>query len=652
MLNMGIVAFVEVRSGKECRSSGTKAELQSLGAKIENNFTRKVTHCFFHGGKMSTYRRAIEWKIPLVSTLWIEACKQELRMVPLEGYEPYGLDKYKEALPLYKLKTKVTKPMIKRAVTDSKILSKPWKQNNSETDKAERLAETNKQQLLASNEADGLIDALHSVAGDFRKAADQFEKILTSPILQKGNKKLTTSDPKLLEEEKNGENITARKKRNKKLVFPEPTKETYNNESQQSKNGSCEFSLVLNCTDDTEQEVRVSYDSDDLLTYAKKEAVNPRCSAPPRLLTSRKCKKLLSSCHKLIKPSEQKDGESSNNLPKPDQNVLVSVRSPSPKKNIRRSTRNKNADSSKTFEIHNNGLEIQPKPKKRKLLVPSQVITTFEQDSGESTPDFTPLCPYKESPCKKQRTAAVTKSKTVKAMPVRPVVSSSDADSEDSLTRAARRESSALFIKKQKKVISQRNIPTIVCTSLHRSDVEVVTSIVSRLGKFTVEGSVSEHTTHVVTSGPRRTINLLKGIARGCWVLDVQWVYESLEAGKWLHEERFELIQFSPSVKQARVERQAFGPEFNLELFRGVGPLYVCRATVPPAADLMELLRLCGGTVVSSARTARIVIGSSSPLSPSGRRPPLVVSEKWILDSITKLTQLNPYDYIVNDSEP
>ncbi|XP_046664974.1 microcephalin-like [Homalodisca vitripennis] len=66
----------------------------------------------------------------------------------------------------------------------------------------------------------------------------------------------------------------------------------------------------------------------------------------------------------------------------------------------------------------------------------------------------------------------------------------------------------------------------------------------------------------------------------------------------------------------------------------------------------MELLRLCGGTVVSSARTARIVIGSSSPLSPNGRRPPLVVSEKWILDSITKLTQLNPYDYIVGDSEP
>jgi hypothetical protein len=57
---------------------------------------------------MSTYKKAVEWKIPLVSTLWIEACKAEMQMVPLKGYTPHGLEKYKEALPLYKLKTKVS----------------------------------------------------------------------------------------------------------------------------------------------------------------------------------------------------------------------------------------------------------------------------------------------------------------------------------------------------------------------------------------------------------------------------------------------------------------------------------------------------------------------------------------------------------------
>lgn len=38
------MAYVEIRSGKEYRSAGTKAELESLGAKVENNFTKKVNY--------------------------------------------------------------------------------------------------------------------------------------------------------------------------------------------------------------------------------------------------------------------------------------------------------------------------------------------------------------------------------------------------------------------------------------------------------------------------------------------------------------------------------------------------------------------------------------------------------------------------------
>lgn len=57
---------------------------------------------------MSTYKRAIDWKVPLVCVLWIEACKAELRQVPLKGYEPYGIDKFKEALSLYHPRTRVS----------------------------------------------------------------------------------------------------------------------------------------------------------------------------------------------------------------------------------------------------------------------------------------------------------------------------------------------------------------------------------------------------------------------------------------------------------------------------------------------------------------------------------------------------------------
>lgn len=49
-------------------------------------------------------------------------------------------------------------------------------------------------------------------------------------------------------------------------------------------------------------------------------------------------------------------------------------------------------------------------------------------------------------------------------------------------------------------------------------------SVVHRLGRFRMESKVSYRTTHVVTGKARRTMNLLKGIARGCWILSQDWV--------------------------------------------------------------------------------------------------------------------------------
>ncbi|KAJ4432249.1 hypothetical protein ANN_20865 [Periplaneta americana] len=96
---------------------------------------------------------------------------------------------------------------------------------------------------------------------------------------------------------------------------------------------------------------------------------------------------------------------------------------------------------------------------------------------------------------------------------------------------------------------SKKDLPSLVCTGLHRHEVEAVTSVVLKLGGFILEPNVSERTTHVITSGPRRTINLLKGIARGCWILQQEWVLKSLDSEVWLEEDEFELLDFSPAVQ-------------------------------------------------------------------------------------------------------
>lgn len=81
-----------------------------------------------------------------------------------------------------------------------------------------------------------------------------------------------------------------------------------------------------------------------------------------------------------------------------------------------------------------------------------------------------------------------------------------------------------------------------------RRDRSLVKNIVKSLGKAEVEMNVSKRTTHVVSSGVR-TVNLLRGIIRGCWLINLEWVLKSLENNDWLDPEEFEMKHFSKAVQ-------------------------------------------------------------------------------------------------------
>lgn len=51
-----------------------------------------------------------------------------------------------------------------------------------------------------------------------------------------------------------------------------------------------------------------------------------------------------------------------------------------------------------------------------------------------------------------------------------------------------------------------------------------VIQVVKVLGGFSIVDRVCERTTHVVSGSHRRTLNILLGIARGCWILSFEWV--------------------------------------------------------------------------------------------------------------------------------
>ncbi|KAJ1150333.1 hypothetical protein NDU88_003127, partial [Pleurodeles waltl] len=52
---------------------------------------------------------------------------------------------------------------------------------------------------------------------------------------------------------------------------------------------------------------------------------------------------------------------------------------------------------------------------------------------------------------------------------------------------------------------------------------QTVIQVVDTFGGFFFSDNVCETTTHVVAGNPRRTMNIMLGIARGCWIVSFEW---------------------------------------------------------------------------------------------------------------------------------
>ena len=172
----------------------------------------------------------------------------------------------------------------------------------------------------------------------------------------------------------------------------------------------------------------------------------------------------------------------------------------------------------------------------------------------------------------------------------------------------------------------------IVATGLSNDDKNIVKSVVRALGLARIESNVTKRTTHVVTTGVR-TVNLLHGIIRGCWLVSLEWVLQSLENNAWLDPEKYEMTHFSKAALENRKDKQLFGRAYVPELFTACGYIYVGKDTTPPCTILKDLIKTAGGFITESPETAKIIIGAEG------------VKESWVLDCITtgELQAYNQY---------
>ncbi|XP_038656355.1 microcephalin isoform X2 [Scyliorhinus canicula] len=181
---------------------------------------------------------------------------------------------------------------------------------------------------------------------------------------------------------------------------------------------------------------------------------------------------------------------------------------------------------------------------------------------------------------------------------------------------------------------------TLVMTSMPSENQIIVIQIVKQLGGFLFSDQVTETTTHVIAGHPRRTLNVLFGIARGCWILSFDWILWSLEQGCWVPEEPYELSAQFPAATICRLEKQSTAGAYQQDLFANQPLIFISPKSEPPILMLEKLLELCGGKVCKTLRRAGICIGHYKGKRPAGSQ---YLSENWILDCITQ-HELCPID--------
>uniref|UniRef100_A0A182ISB6 Microcephalin n=1 Tax=Anopheles atroparvus TaxID=41427 RepID=A0A182ISB6_ANOAO len=327
----------------------------------------------------------------------------------------------------------------------------------------------------------------------------------------------------------------------------------------------------------------------------------------------------------------------------------------------------------------------------RKAVRSSEKINKpTEQSTSSVTPEEPVVAPRKrklfnvqsseEQPSPKTATKSTAKGKTTaKRRSVAPTVGgtivpsvATAATTDKTIAPAKRRRTTALFespyepqeeVEPKKKQLFPvgRGLPTmasqynhglgqqqtpqgrqyLATTNLHTEQTAFVNEAIEKLDGFIIEPDVTDNTTHLVTLEPRRTINLLRALVRGLWIVRYDWIVESFRARRWLPEEQFEVRNFSPAVQINRSERQAFGSQYRSELFADYGPFWISPLCTVPVRQLRELVLLCRGKVTGNKLKAKYLVLEDDDDDDNERQRHSVVEGQmcvtalWILDSIT-----------------
>eukprot|EP01102_Stenamoeba_stenopodia_P009192 TRINITY_DN2702_c0_g1_i1.p1 TRINITY_DN2702_c0_g1~~TRINITY_DN2702_c0_g1_i1.p1 ORF type:complete len:569 (-),score=247.16 TRINITY_DN2702_c0_g1_i1:133-1839(-) len=293
--------------------------------------------------------------------------------------------------------------------------------------------------------------------------------------------------------------------------------------------------------------------------------------------------------------------------------------------------------------------EEEEKPKKKTQKSASSVKDTKAAKDSSKTKTKTKK-DEEEKPEEKKKT-----SKTSKITAKQPLVgkkrkpADEEPEEEEEEEEAEEREEEEEEKKPKKKVQkksahqhpaeSPRNKGIICYTNVTKAhDLHLLENVVEVLGEFELTDEYNDEVTHLVVGDNKRTVKVCRAIARGIWVLSLDWVMRSMEVKAWVPEDEYEMPGWFSGCAESRNRKK--------NLLTGT-KIFFIGTFVVPKKDLVAIVTDAGGEVVNSYKECNVCVTTpmaSRPKKGLSSTPAPFVTEKWLLDSISNWSLISTND--------
>ncbi|KAK4002058.1 microcephalin [Daphnia magna] len=509
-----VVAFVDVRTGSDNRSKSIANEMERMGATVVQHFSKKVTHVIFKDGSKPIYDKAKALGIPIVSYLWVVACKEKGEMVSTEEHAAINSQDY-----------------------DSEFFK--WRKVKSmqpkELDEELQMAE---------------------------KRLDRRRKKFRQSLLLCGE----SSEEPLL----HFTPIAERKSIIDTLIESSPACQE-RIQQQLASGKTCDDVFTVN--EKEEEDFDTFFDTPLMIKFISKNYYSPMDPTPSsirKILANVR----QTSAKTATTPSmsnHQRKGDVSSGKTSPDKVVHVTLPG-SPLGIINKTTENSNkrktcsSMSSTAKRRKENAEHVVEKLPRRKLLFQPTKLHLPQDPLVALTPDESPKKEKKNHPCFSQVGINV-KSHFIP-------YSASGKLSPRSGT-SPRRDSLADFKRSiPKKRNDQRlSSATLVCTSLHSEPIKIVEKAIEQMKRFKLIDTVDDTTTHVICGDSRRTLNVMRGVVRGAKIVTFNWITDSMASGKFLNEDDYQIERFSNAASLYRGKNKCLFGDYEAIFVSSKSPI-------------------------------------------------------------------------------